>query len=76
MLPRHTSPSYFVTGNRDDISQLLKTTPSTKLSFSVIGVQPGIRRSLVNERLSDLMAFCIGYARQGGAANAYWLVSE
>lgn len=73
---RHSSPSYFVTGNMRDISHLLTSTPATMLSFTVIGVQPGIRRSMVDERLSDLMAFCIGYARQGGVANAYWLVSE
>jgi len=73
---RHTCPSYFVTGSLPEISQVLKATPATKLSFSVIGVQPGIRSSLVDERLSDLMAFCIGYARQGGASRAYWLVSE
>ncbi|OPB00902.1 hypothetical protein BFW87_00365 [Pseudomonas fluorescens] len=76
MLPRHTSPSYFVRGNRADVTQLLKTTPATKLTFSVIGVQPGIRRSAINAHLSDLMAFCISYARQGGAAKAYWLVNE
>jgi hypothetical protein len=76
MLPRHTSPSYFVRGNRADVTQLLKTTQATKLTFSVIGVQPGIRRSAINAHLSDLMAFCISYARQGGAAKAYWLVNE
>jgi hypothetical protein len=73
---RHTSPSFFISGNFQDTAQLLTSTPATQLSFSVIGVQPGIRRSMVDERLSDLMAFCIGYARQGGAAKAYWLVSE
>ncbi|WP_296258872.1 MULTISPECIES: DEAD/DEAH box helicase [unclassified Pseudomonas] len=73
---RHTSPSFFVSGNLPETIQLLTSTQATQLSFSVIGVQPGIRRSMVDERLSDLMAFCIGYARQGGAAKAYWLVSE
>lgn len=73
---RHTSPSYFVTGNIQEVTQLLTSAQATKLSFSVVGVQPGIRRSMVDERLSDLMAFCIGYARQGGAAHAYWLVNE
>lgn len=36
----------------------------------------GIRRRLVDAHLADLMAFGINYARQGGAARAYWLVSE
>ncbi|EOX9018457.1 DEAD/DEAH box helicase [Pseudomonas aeruginosa] len=73
---RHTSPSSFVTGTLDEVEALLTTTLPTKLSFCVIGVQPGIRRTMVNERLSDLMAFCIGYVRGGGTAKAYWLVSE
>ncbi|UVL11446.1 DEAD/DEAH box helicase family protein [Pseudomonas rhodesiae] len=72
---RHTSPSYFVRGDKEETFQLLESTPATKLTFTVVGVQPGIRRTMVDERLSDLMAFCIGYARQG-AAKAYWLVSE
>ncbi|MEL4277004.1 DEAD/DEAH box helicase [Shewanella oncorhynchi] len=73
---RHASPSYFVTGTLAEVEALLTATLPTKLSFCVIGVQPGIRRTMVNERLSDLMAFCIGYARGGGTAKAYWLVSE
>ncbi|MCT7340946.1 hypothetical protein N5K55_09920 [Pseudomonas aeruginosa] len=73
---RHTSPSSFVTGTLDEVEALLTTTLPTKLSFCVVGVQPGIRRTMVNERLSDLMAFCIGYVRGGGTAKAYWLVSE
>ncbi|MDV6611459.1 hypothetical protein FA506_27605 [Pseudomonas aeruginosa] len=63
-------------GSVDHYKALLTTTLPTKLSFCVIGVQPGIRRTMVNERLSDLMAFCIGYVRGGGTAKAYWLVSE
>lgn len=72
---RHKSPSRFVSGNREDTFALLTTTPATRLTFTVVGVQPGIRRTMVDERMSDLMAFCIGYARQG-SAKAYWLVSE
>lgn len=72
---RHTSPSYFVSGDRDETYELLRSTPATALTFTVVGVQPGIRRTMVDERMSDLMAFCIGYARQG-SAKAYWLVSE
>lgn len=72
---RHTSPSYFVSGDRDETFELLRSTPATALSFTVVGVQPGIRRSMVDERMSDLMAFCIGYTPQG-SAKAYWLVSE
>lgn len=73
---RHIAPSYFVSGAIEAVEQLLTTTLATKLSFCVIGVQPGIRRTMVDARLSDLMAFCIGYARAGGTAKAYWLVSE
>lgn len=76
MHARHTSPSYFVRGDRVAISDLLRSTSDTKLTFSVIGVQPGILRSAIDAHLSDLMAFCISYAKQGGAANAYWLVNE
>lgn len=72
---RHTSPSYFVRGDQEQTFQLLQSTPATALTFTVVGVQPGIRRTLIDERMSDLMAYCIGYARQG-AARAYWLVSE
>ncbi|MFM0061470.1 hypothetical protein PQR64_38345 [Paraburkholderia phytofirmans] len=73
---RYAAPSRFLRGNFDMLRQLIEDTDATKLSFAVIGVQPGIRRSLVNEHLVDLMVFGIDYARQGGASNAYWLVSE
>lgn len=72
---RHSSPSYFVTGAIEEVDALLSSTLPTKLSFCVVGVQPGIRRTMVSERLADLMAFCISYARGGGTAKAYWLVS-
>lgn len=76
MHQRHTSPSKFVAGDLAATKALLESTPATKLTFTVIGVQPGICRSMVNERLSDLMGYCISYVRQGGAAGAYWLVNE
>lgn len=72
---RHTSPSYFVQDGKGQTYQLLQSTPASALTFTVVGVQPGIRRTLIGERMSDLMAYCIGYAHQG-AAKAYWMVSE
>jgi len=76
MNARYASPSRFLRGSFDMLRQLIEDTMATKLSFIVVGVQPGIRRSMVNERLVDLMVFGVDYARQGGAANAYWLISE
>ncbi|MDF3101850.1 MULTISPECIES: hypothetical protein [Burkholderia] len=76
MNARYASPSRFLRGSLDMLRQLIEDTMATKLSFIVVGVQPGIRRSIVNERLVDLMVFGVDYARQGGAANAYWLISE
>ncbi|SOF00964.1 Superfamily II DNA or RNA helicase [Burkholderia sp. OK233] len=76
MNARYASPSRFLRGNFGMLRQLIDGTLATKLSFIVVGVQPGIRRSMVNERLVDLMVFGIDYARQGGAANAYWLTGE
>lgn len=73
---RHTSPSTFVHGDLQTLREVLGTVRATKLGFTVVGVQPGIRRSLVSAHLADLMAFGINYARQGGATKAYWLVSE
>jgi superfamily II DNA or RNA helicase len=76
MSRRHTSPSVFIRGDLQTLTALLGTVRATKLGFTVVGVQPGIRRSLVGSHLADLMAFGINYARQGGASKAYWLVSE
>lgn len=76
MHPRHVSPSRFVRGSLAAVQALVQSVPATRLSFAVVGVQPGIRRSLIDAHLADLMAFGIGYARQGGAAKAYWLISE
>lgn len=73
---RHSAPSSFVRGTLRDVEEILNATLATRLSFCVIGVQPGIRRTMVDQRLSDLMSFCIDYARGGGTAKAYWLVSE
>lgn len=73
---RHRSPSTFLRGNLQALTELLGAVRATKLGFTVIGVQPGIRRSLVGAHLADLMVFGINYARQGGASKAYWLVSE
>ncbi|RUL62030.1 DEAD/DEAH box helicase [Dyella dinghuensis] len=72
---RHASPSRFVRGDLPMLRTLLTSTSTTKLGFAVIGVQPGIRQSLVGPHLADLMAFGINYARQGGATRAYWLIS-
>jgi hypothetical protein len=74
--PRHTSPSRFVHGDIATTKTLIQGAPGTKLRFVVVGVQPGIRRSLVDAHLADLMVFGINYARHGGAAKAFWLVSE
>lgn len=76
MSARYASPSRFLRGNFNMLRQLIEETLATKLSFTVVGVQPGIRRSIVHERLVDLMVFGVDYARQGGASNAYWLISE
>lgn len=76
MHARHTSPSTFVFGDLAILRQRLQSTPATKLSFAVVGVQPGISRRQVNAHLADLMLFGVDYAKRGGAAKAYWLVSE
>ncbi len=76
MHARHSSPSRFLRGDLASTQALIQSVPATRLSFAVVGVQPGIRRSLIDAHLADLMAFGIGYARQGGAAKACWLVSQ
>lgn len=76
MHARHKSPSTFISGDLGTLKQLLQSTPATKLSFAVVGVQPGISRRLVDAHLADLMVFGVDYAKRGGAARAYWLVSE
>lgn len=73
---RHTSPSTFIFGDLGSLKQLLQSTPATKLSFTVVGVQPGISRGRVDAHLADLMVFGVDYAKRGGATRAYWLVSE
>lgn len=73
---RHTSPSTFISGDLGNLKQLLQSTPATKLNFTVVGVQPGISRQQVNAHLADLMVLGVDYAKRGGAAKAYWLVSE
>jgi superfamily II DNA or RNA helicase len=73
---RHKSPSTFKKGDLPSLTKLLDEAPATKISFTVIGVQPGIRKSQVTAHLADLMVFGINYARQGGASKAFWLVSE
>lgn len=76
MQPRHLNPSTFVLGDLQNLTQLVQTTPATRLSFSVVGVQPGISRGGVDAHLADLMMFGVDYAKRGGAAKAFWLVSE
>jgi len=73
---RHASPSSFINGDLGTLKHLLQTTPATKLSFAVVGVQPGISRRQVDAHLADLMVFGVDYAKRGGAARAYWLVSD
>lgn len=76
MHTRHRSPSTFISGDLGSLKQLLQSTPATKLSFTVVGVQPGISRRQVDTHLADLMVFGVDYAKRGGATRAYWLVSE
>lgn len=76
MHARHINPSTFISGNLGNLKQLLQSTPATKLTFTVVGVQPGISRRQVDAHLADLMVFGVDYAKRGGAARAYWLVSE
>lgn len=76
MHARHTSPSTFISGTLGDLRQLIQSTPATKLGFTVVGVQPGISRRQVGAHLADLMVFGVDYAKRGGVAKAYWLVSE
>lgn len=76
MHARHVSPSVFRIGDLQTLGELLASTPATKLGFSVVGVQPGISRNRVDAHLADLMMFGVDYAKRGGAARAYWLVSE
>lgn len=76
MHQRHRYPSIFIVGNLDHLTRLLQDTLATKRSFTVVGVQPGISRKVVNAHLADLMLFGVDYAKRGGAAKAYWLVSE
>ena len=76
MHARHTSPSTFISGTLCDVRQLIQSTPATKLGFTVVGVQPGISRRQVGAHLADLMVYGVDYAKRGGVAKAYWLVSE
>jgi superfamily II DNA or RNA helicase len=76
MAPRHTSPSAFVRGDLHIVQELLDSVPPTKIKFTIVGVQPGICRALVDAHLADLMVYGINYVRQGGATNAYWLISS
>jgi superfamily II DNA or RNA helicase len=76
MHARHASPSTFKFGDLQSLEKLLRNTPATRLSFTVVGVQPGISLGQVDAHLADLMMFGVDYAKRGGAAKAYWLVSE
>lgn len=75
MRPRYTNPSTFVSGDLEHLRRLIQSTPATKLSFTVVGVQPGISKQQIDMHLTDLMLFGVDYAKRGGATNAYWLVS-
>jgi hypothetical protein len=72
---RHVSPSSFSRGDLATAQRLLLTASPTQLRFSIIAVQPGISKARIGSHLADLMAHGISYARQGGAAHAYWLIS-
>jgi hypothetical protein len=50
--------------------------PATKLSLTVVGVQPGISRQHVDAHLADLMMCGVDYAKRGAAARAFWLVTS
>ncbi len=76
MHARHASPSTFKFGDLQSLEKLLRNTPATRLSFTVVGVQPGISLGQVDAHLADLMMFGVDYAKRGGAAKAYWLVSK
>lgn len=73
---RHKAPSRFIVGDIQALRERLEAARATQVGFAVVGVQPGIRRSQIDEHLTDLMSFGIAYARQGGATKAYWLVTE
>jgi superfamily II DNA or RNA helicase len=73
---RHKNPSSFKVGDLPTLTQLLGGTPATKLTFTVVGVQPGISQKQIDSHLADLMMFGVDYAKRGGVAKAYWLVSE
>ena len=73
---RHTLPSRFVHGDLGLTRNAIQGVKQMNLRFAIVGVQPGIRRSLVDAKMADLMAFGINYAKQGGATNAWWLISE
>ena len=75
MHTRHTSPSRFVRGDLAATRTLLDQASPIRTSFAVFGVQPGIRLSLIDAHLADLMAFGVNYVKQGGAAKAAWIVS-
>ena len=55
MHTRHTSTSAFISGALGSLRQFLRSTPATKLSFTVVGAQPGINRRLTAAHLADLM---------------------
>ena len=76
MEPRHQYPSSFLAGDLQTLRVLLRDTAPTRIEFAVVGVQPGISRQAVDAHLADLMVFGVDYAKRGGAAHAYWLVSE
>lgn len=73
---RFKSPSRFVVGDLQTLKDRLESTRATQRGFTVVGVQPGISNAEIDAHLTDLMAFGISYATQGGATRAYWLVSN
>jgi len=72
---RHQRPSRFIVGDEARARAILKNHPTDKIDFAIYAVQPGISKAVIDEHLSDLMAFSLDYVLRGGAAVGKWLVS-
>ncbi|WDP89334.1 MAG: DEAD/DEAH box helicase family protein [Desulfobacter sp.] len=72
---RHINPSAFILGELESTVGLLKSTVPNKLFFEIYAVQPGISINMIDDHLSDLMAFGLEYVFRGGAATAKWIIN-
>lgn len=72
---RHQNPSRFIAGTIERTREILLNQPADRIEFAIYGVQPGISSAMIDEHLSDLMAFSLDYVRRGGAAVGRWLVN-